>query len=356
MSLARLIGTDSLPSYARERLAAVRELRRDSLLQCRFPLPLLDLDCWFSEPRMLALCEQRFALRSGDEAVEGLMDVFVVDPTYAGWEPPATWDVARGFASQEFATTLERAGLRGFYHHEAPSWQFYDPMHSTGLHTLPRPMAIPPWESGSPLRLFLHWAYAQRGVRLTHAATLGVEGSGALLAGASGSGKSGTALAGLLHGLESAGDDYVVVEQGDEITAHAIFSIFKQDPDGLRRAGLDPIGVGSNATNWHGKHEFNVARLMPSHFVKRMEIKSILVPKVARLRRTQIEPISAAQAALALAPSAVLQLQSDSVEGFRFFAALSRRLPAFKVHLSEDPREIASVIGDHLLRRTRRAN
>ena len=52
---------------------------------------------------------------------------------------------------------------------------------------------------------------------------------------------------------------------------------------------------------------------------------------------------------LSLAPSAVLQLQGDMQDGFRFFADLTRRLPAFRVHLSEDPAEIADAIGRHLM-------
>ena len=34
----------------------------------------------------------------------------------------------------------------------------------------------------------------------------------------------------------------------------------------------------------------------------------------------------------------------SAAEGFRFFAALARRLPAFHLHLSEDPQEIAAVL------------
>jgi hypothetical protein len=217
-------------------------------------------------------------------------------------------------------------------------------------------MAIPPWENGSPLRLFLHWAYAHVGMRLTHAATLGIGGAGALIVGASGSGKSGTTLAGLLNGLESAGDDYVLLEQGDDLTAHAVFRIFKQDSKGLRRVGLDPGLVGATTVNWHGKHEFDAQELKPRGFVNRLSIRCILAPELARLDRTFIEPLSAANAALALAPSAVLQLQGDTREGFRFFAELSRRLPAFRVRLSEDPLEIADAIGNHLIREVSTAN
>jgi hypothetical protein len=129
-----------------------------------------------------------------------------------------------------------------------------------------------------------------------------------------------------------------------------VFRIFKQDSDGLRRVGLAPADVDSMTVNWHGKHEFDAEALKPRGFVKRLSVRCILVPEVARLKRTQIEPLSAAHAALALAPSAVLQLQGDTREGFRFFAELSRRLRAFRVRLSEDPREIADAIGNHLSR------
>lgn len=319
-------------------------------------MPFLDVDCWSSEPALPDLCQKRLAVRTGDPPPRSKVEIFLLDATCRGWEAPAVWDVSRGLTSRELEATLEQAALRGFYHHEAPSWQLYDPVLRAGVHTLPSPMAIPPWESGSPLRLFLHWAYADKGMRLTHAATLGIGGAGGLIVGASGSGKSGTTLAGLLNGLESAGDDYVLLEHGEGLTAHAVFRIFKQDSNGLRRAGLDPALLGSTAVNWHGKHEFDAQALYPCGFVSRHSICCILAPEVAHLDRTRIEPLSAANAALALAPSAVLQLQGDTREGFRFFAELSRRLPAFRVRLSENPREIADAIGNHLLREASTAN
>jgi hypothetical protein len=221
--------------------------------------------------------------------------------------------------------------------------------------TLPGPLDIPPWESGSPLRLFLHWAYAAARMRLTHAATLGLGGYGALIVGASGSGKSGTALAGLLNGLDSVGDDYVLVEQGPRVVAHSVLAVFKQDREGLRRAGVAQSEFDAAALNWHGKVEFEVAKVSPRGLVDRMEIGALLIPEVARLRRTSIEPATPRQAALSLAPSGVFQLPGDAAEGFGFLAGLVRRLPSFHVKLSEVPAEIADAIGTFLARRQRDA-
>ena len=97
-------------------------------------------------------------------------------------------------------------------------------------------------------------------MRLTHAATLGLGGFGALITGASGSGKSSTALAGLLNGLDSVGDDYVVVEQGARVVAHPVFTVFKQDREALRRVGIPESDIDAVGLNWHGKVEFDAAR------------------------------------------------------------------------------------------------
>ena len=351
----RRVGYDDLRSYARDRLDAAIAYPRERLLRREFRLPRLDMTIAFSSEALAASCERTLVRRRRDDPPAASLAVHAIDAGAHGWEPPARWREEDGFASRRFEQVLDADGLRGFYHHDAPSWQFYDRKAATGVMTLPGPLDIPPWESGSPFRLFLHWACAAAGMRLTHAATLGIDGRGALIVGASGAGKSGTALAGLLHGLDSVGDDYVLVESGPRVTAHAAFRVFKQDRDGLRRAGVAPGTIDDARLNWHGKVEFEAAALVPRGLADRLEIVALLIPSVARLRRTAIEPATTREAALALAPSGVLQLPGDTAGGFAFLADLLRRLPAFRARLSEDPAEIAEAIGSFLDRRRRDA-
>jgi len=306
---------------------------------------------WFTSERLADLCDATLVQHAGEPS-RTAVEVFLLDASAPGWEMPARWDEAAGFSSRVFERILAQGGKRGFYHHDPPSWQFYDPAARTGVHTLPAPMEIPPWERGSPLRLFIHWAQAAAGYRLTHAATLGVGGRGALIVGASGSGKSGTTLAGLMNGLQSIGDDYVVVEQDATIVAHSVFKLFKQDLDGLRRVGVDPAQLPDARRNWHRKIEFDAARLAPEAFVDRMEIRALLLPHIAHTGRSRIEPATSREAAVALAPSAVLQLPGDAAEGFQFFMGLAKRLPAFHVSLSQDAVEISEKIGSFLERET----
>jgi hypothetical protein len=305
------------------------------------------LRVWFSSPLLARLCEKAFRqCRAGDPSAT-FAEIYVVDASAPDWEPPAEWDGAAGFSSRELDNILGTENLRGFYHHEIPSWQFYDRANFFGVMTLTRPLAIPPWESGSPLRLFLHWAYAAAGMRLTHAATLGVNGRGALIVGPSGSGKSGTALAGLLNGLDSAGDDYVLVEKEQGVAAHAVFNLFKQDPQGLRRVGID-VAPSDTVLNWHGKVELETVTLAGRQLAMRMDICALLLPTISKNQLTTIATATPREAALALAPSGVLQLPGDQGAGFAFLADLVRKLPAFRVRLSNDPLEIAKVIGSFL--------
>jgi hypothetical protein len=344
------VSEDSLEAYARDRLKAAEAYPRDRLIKRCFHLARLDMTVWFTSAQLAELCEKSFVARRIDDATATRLEVHAIDAEAAGWEYPAIWSEAGGFSSRGFERTLDAGNLRGFYDHDAPSWQFYDRARAIGVHSLPNQLGIPPWEHGSPFRLFLHWAYAAAGRRLTHAATLGLDGRGALIVGPSGSGKSGTTLGGLLNGLTSAGDDYVLLEEGPAITAHAVFRVFKQDREGLRRAGVADETFADADLNWHGKIEFDAAKLAPTGFVDRMNIDAILIPEIARLQSTAIERVPAHEAALALAPSAVFQLPGDTAGGFRFFADIARRLPAFRLKLSEDPAEISAAIGSFLAR------
>ncbi len=334
----------NLLEYSRDRLAAAASFPRDRLSHRVLHLPRLDLSVRFASQALAALSSEKLLLRSEGDPNAIQAEVIAMDADADGWEQPAVWSEDAGFSSREFDRALAEGGMRGFYHHDVPSWQFFDPAARRGVQTLSSPMGIPPWEQGSPLRLFLHWAYAAGGMRLVHAAALGVEGRGALIAGASGSGTAATALAGLLHRRASAGDDYVAVELGRKVVAHSVMRIFKQDLEGLRRAGRSIDDLAGASLNWHGKIEFDATRLAPRGMVGQIEIAVLLLPNIAGASHTTIEPVSSQTAALTLAPSSIFQLPGDTDSGFRFLADIVRRLPAYRVNLSPDPLEIAHTI------------
>jgi hypothetical protein len=338
------VSTANLIEYARHLLQHAETYPKERLTRRIFRLAKLDLVAWFSNPDLADMCASTLVERRAQVQPVLTAKTLVIDAGAKGWPRPLHWCKDADFSSRDFERELAKARLRGFYHHDAPSWQIYDPIARFGVMSLSTPMGIPPWESTSPLRLFLHWAYASAKIRLIHAATLGIAGQGALLVGPSGSGKSGTTIAGLMHGLQSVGDDYVVVEQGTSVTAFPAFNYIKQDQEGLQRASLVSAEYNRDVVNWRGKYEIGAGRLSENGLVDRLTIKALLLPKIARLEQTTIERVGWKEAALALAPSAVFQLPGDTNEGFQIFASLVRRLPAFRLGLSEHPREIARSI------------
>jgi hypothetical protein len=352
---APAVSAANLEAYALDRLRAARAFPKERLLHRTLRLAKTELSVWFASEQFADTCEAKLKQHDASDPSARQVEIYAMDATLDGWESPAIYDVAEGFSSRGFERILAAGNYRGFYHHDAPSWQFYDPTRSLGVQTLPSPLGVPPWETGSPLRLFLHWAYAAAGMRLTHAATLGLRGRGVLIAGPSGSGKSATTIAGLMNGLDSVGDDYVLLEGGARPTAHSVFRVLKQDRRGLQRAGVVAEDIESARLNWHGKVEFDTAKIAPRGLTDRMEIVAILIPEIGGFRQTEWRAATTREAALALTPSAVFQLPGDAAEGFGFLAAIARQLPCHRVRLSQDPGEIANSIGSFLTRESRDA-
>jgi len=276
-------------------------------------------------------------------ATEPDLQIRIVHPGLAGIAPPAEWGDA-DFGSNAFADLLAAEGLRGSYFHALRFWQFYDPAARQGVQLMASRDAFPPWETGAPLRAFLHWYYAAQGMRLTHAGTLGRGGRGVLLAGTGGAGKSGTVAAGLVEGLDSVGDDYVLVQIAPQRRVHRLFDTLKQDPAGFERLRLSRVLPEPGPLNWQGKHEFRIGDLTRRLPVDSLALSALLIPRIGGEARTTITPAPASEAMLALAPSAINQMPGDRLAGFRFFGALTRSLPCFRLTLGRDGAEIAAVI------------
>ncbi|WP_211234558.1 hypothetical protein [Solimonas soli] len=329
----------TLVRYARDTLA--RAAAADASIPCRrrARLPALDVEIRCDHG---PLAEAMAGFAAGVAAAPD-MQVRIVHPGLAGIAPPAEWGDA-DFGSNAFADLLAAEGLRGSYFHELRFWQFYDPASRQGVQLMAARDAFPPWETGAPLRAFLHWYYAALGMRLTHAGTLGHGGRGVLLAGAGGAGKSGTVAAGLVEGLDSVGDDYVLVQLRPQPRAHRLFDTLKQDPAGFARLRLARVLPQPGPLNWQGKHEFRIGDLARRAPVDHLALTALLLPRIGGGARTTISPAPASEAMLALAPSAINQMPGDRLAGFRFFGALTRSLPCFRLTLGHDAAEIAAAI------------
>ena len=249
---------------------------------------------------------------------------------------------SRFFRERDVEAEIRNSRYRLHYFDECDFWQIYDRETSRGYQLMPHSLGFPKWDPGSPLRNFVHWRLLEDKSSLIHSGTLGIGGRGIILAGAGGSGKSATVLSGILRGLDSVGDDYVALRQGDHVTASKAFEIVKLNPTRLATLGVK--APDEQDLNWQGKFLLTLEKLAERAMPEMMHINAICLPFVSGQAHTRITDATPRDAFLALAPSGVSQIPSARAEMFTFAASLSRKLPAFHVGLGTDPDELVGIL------------
>jgi hypothetical protein len=306
-------------------------------------LPNASLQIAFSALEYAALCDRAYLPRLPAADTARKVKLAVLDhasvpsvPQWV-WPPPGLGNVIAALADH---------GLRGGCDTDYAIWYVYDPARALGVQAMQAATHRPPWEPSFPLRLLLHWASRTAKSGMIHAGTLGHEGNGVFLVGAGGSGKSGTTLSGILHGLTSVGDDYVAVRcVGDRVEAEPVLRLMKQDRRGLQRLGLEAgKGALDGTPNWQGKIELDFARLAPGARAERLDMKAILMPHVSTSPSSSFRPASGREAMMAMAPSSLYQLYGSLREDFGLIASITRALPAFHLDLGENPAEVAASV------------
>ena len=229
-----------------------------------------------------------------------------------------------------------------------------DTQTGNALHYVPDAALLPYWERTHPARLlWAAWARAQ-GMLMCHAAGVGIDGRGALVVGPSGSGKSTTALACLNAGMQTAGDDYVLVEPrgADESPlVHALYTsslievgharrfpqlirsidgLVEQSPD---RAKAVTYAVGDGRPQMSGG----------------FAAVAIAVPRVRAGDRSSYVRIAPAAALRALAPSTLWQLGIADSTNLAALVALCRRLPCYELTLGTDLDAVPGLLAEMIV-------
>lgn len=239
---------------------------------------------------------------------------------------------------------------------EREVWTLFDRRARIGLVVVRSLADLPPWMAGAPFTVALHLAFAARGARLVHAASLGLEQRGVLLAGPGGAGKSATTIAGVLRGLSTTGDDYLLLEalasqQGLSAAAYPVYRYVKQAPAGLSRFPSLSAATAGLPLNWQGKVEFDIDLIRKDAMAEKLQIEAILIPTRERRAGTSLTtPATPSEAFSALARSTLSQLPGEGLAGFALLTRLTRGLPAFHLHLSDNPADIGDCIRRLLMR------
>ncbi|MFO1055440.1 MAG: hypothetical protein U1E53_00565 [Dongiaceae bacterium] len=201
------------------------------------------------------------------------------------------------------------------------------------------PAATPPvWMRAAPFLQILVWALAGRGSQPLHAAAVGTARGGILLAGPGGAGKSTTALAGLLAGMEFVGDDFIAAACEPEPAAACLYATAKVTEQSLALLpGLDAGRV--EAASADPKRLVRIDRV-----AERLPLRAMALPRRGEGRGGAVQPVLPAVAARALALTSVILLRGRPAPALDMAARLARALPCYALELGPDMAAVAGTL------------
>jgi hypothetical protein len=215
----------------------------------------------------------------------------------------------------------------------------------------PHVETLPDYEISAPMRIIMHWFCKMNHLLFVHAAAVGFHGAGALLVGRGGAGKSTTALACLLNGLDYIGDDYIALSTEKNPMGHHVYRGCKiSDEALLKLPELAPYAIETNKTQ-----EKNVLMLDENagRVVQSIPIKMIIRPTICHAVQSSFKPLPLMKLLADFAGSTILQMPGSEPDTLHELAMFCRKTPAYSMLLSHDFTEIAARLKLFLTQKTR---
>ncbi|MDR1742526.1 MAG: hypothetical protein LBR48_01740 [Dysgonamonadaceae bacterium] len=143
---------------------------------------------------------------------------------------------------------------------------------------------------------------------LIHAAAVGIDNKGVLIAAKGGGGKSTLAVSAMLSGFQYVSDDYsIIAKNGAYLTAYPIYSTININP------AMYPQMPGLQAkylwNSWYNEEKHSV-EISAHHgsFVPELDIKAIVYPQIAAIEKPYIEAINRDKVVVQVAYSTASQM------------------------------------------------
>ncbi|MEZ5567995.1 MAG: hypothetical protein R3E54_06615 [Halioglobus sp.] len=343
---AEALADEALEGFYAETGAAYQQAaERCGSLQRRFRLAGRALQLEFAGPAMLANVVPALEHLSTAPAGEPALRVRLFDSASTGVALPKTpWGSDVQVARSEILGLDDSHAVRLSLHPGSAVLTLYHAASATALVWMADARDCPYWEAAAPLRGLLHWWCAAHGQQLVHAAAIGSEHAAMLLTGKGGSGKSTTALAGLLGGLRYLGDDYVVCENGAGGPAvHSLYNTAKVDRSSLALLPSLAGAIDPPPPAEQDKAVLYTARRFPRQLAQRMPLRALVVPAVTG-GQPRLTPMSRAAAFLALAPTTLFQLPGAGRQTTAFLRELVTALPCYQLSLGGDQQALLALL------------
>jgi hypothetical protein len=238
-------------------------------------------------------------------------------------------------------------GYRGYadppfyFHHfeEIGALSALDATRHIAYYIIRDPSALPWWVSGSPLQVILHAWFREKGLQLTHSAAITNGKKAILLAGPGGSGKSTTVLACLQAGLNTLGEDYILL--GKDL-AYSVYQTAKWHP---HTRTLFP-SYESRIVNRESADREKALIYYEDLFPSQIELSSPL-HAVASLRvgtSAQLQPADLRTSLQSLLLSTAMQLPHSNPRTMHLMQKSLEPLAHFRLSLGPDLRENVALL------------
>lgn len=278
---------------------------------------------------------------------DGIITVYAVSHEDDGFPaPPAEWPFEAGEADAVARTVWDNeAGVAVVSDESRGIWHLHDLSAGTGVYWVGAAARLPAWEYGSPLRHHIHWGALTTGQAMLHSAVVGENGVGVMLAGPGGSGKSTLTAAAISSGMQTTGDDIVLVSRsGADWRSHSLF-------DTMKLTGMAETlfsGLAAQAVNQDRrpgeKALIPISTTIRDALVPQIAVKALVSCKLTGEDASVIRPASRFEMIRALSPSTSKILRTGHSEIFQQVASLSRSLPCHEFLIGNDPMEATTVL------------
>ena len=300
----------------------------------------------------------RFAGPALFQAISGAFEHLACSPVNNPALTICCWDdVSTGvstpepeFTSHTQGTEFVDGSVRLTFEPACQLFSGYDRARQLGLLHFASVEAVPGWVWGSPAREILHWWSSGSGLQLVHAAAVGTPEGVALLIGRGGSGKSTTALACLGSSLQYLSDDYCLLSFDGEPRVHSLYGTAKADANSIARLPRLQSAFAGSTIHVQGKTVLHLAEYFPQLIREPVPLRALVVPKIVGGGECRLDPIPAAAALRALAPSTMFQLAGDRSKIFERLADLVRRIPCWQLSLGPNPDAAQPLLADLISR------
>lgn len=191
------------------------------------------------------------------------------------------------------------------------------------------------------IKLISIWASKQN-LNILHAGCVSKNNKGVLIVGKGGKGKSSTSVQCIIDGLDYLSDDYILIDNSNEKTiAYSIYNSGKLHLNHIEKFKKIKYFIEIGNLDQSNKPLLFLSPIFKNQIKRSTEINAIIVPLITSNVSANYYRISSIEALKDLAPSTLILLNNNDLNGLKSLANLTRKLPNFCLEIGSDYEDIS---------------